>query len=54
MIYEIDPIITLNDVSMTYNTPTSEVEAIKDISFSVNKNEFISLVGCSGCGKMGI
>lgn len=51
MIYEIDPIITLNDVSMTYNTPTSEVEAIKDISFSVNKNEFISLVGCSGCGK---
>ena len=52
MILENDtPIISLQNVSMTYNTPASEVDAIKDISFSVNKNEFISLVGCSGCGK---
>ena len=44
-------LIELRDVSMVYNTPTKEVEALKNISFSVKNNEFISLVGNSGCGK---
>ncbi len=43
--------IQLRDVSMVYNTPAKEVEALKNISFSVKKNEFVSLVGNSGCGK---
>ena len=44
-------IIRLENVSMSYNTPLSEVEAINNISFDIKKNEFVSIVGSSGCGK---
>lgn len=36
---------------MNYHTITDETEALKDITFSVNKGDFISIVGPSGCGK---
>jgi len=44
-------ILTLNDISLTYQTLKSETEAIKDITFSVEDGEFVSIVGPSGCGK---
>lgn len=44
-------LIKLDNVSMIYNTPAGEVSALSDISFNVGKNEFISIVGSSGCGK---
>lgn len=34
-----------------YHSKDSETLALKDISFSVNTGEFISIVGPSGCGK---
>ena len=46
-----DELIKLENVSMKYNTPSGEIEALKSISFSVYKNEFVSIVGSSGCGK---
>ena len=44
-------LLEIKNVSLTYQTIKSETEAIKDISFSVNQGEFVSIVGPSGCGK---
>lgn len=48
---EDNALIRLNNISMIYNTPVSEVNALQDISFSVKDREFVSIVGSSGCGK---
>lgn len=45
------PILELYNVGYTYHTTAGETVALKDISFSVNPGEFISIVGPSGCGK---
>ncbi|MEG1751963.1 MAG: ABC transporter ATP-binding protein [Clostridia bacterium] len=39
------------DVSLTYQTPKSEVFALDNVSFEVGKGEFVAIVGPSGCGK---
>ena len=44
-------ILKLDKVSLTYFSNNGETQALKDISFSVNKGEFVSIVGPSGCGK---
>ena len=36
---------------MTYQSPDGEVEALRNVSFSVSKGSFVSIVGPSGCGK---
>ncbi len=41
--------VTVENVSFYYGD--SKVEIMDDISFSVNKGEFVSIVGPSGCGK---
>lgn len=43
--------LSIKDVSLTYQTPESETHALKNVSFKVNEGEFVSLVGPSGCGK---
>lgn len=43
--------VEMRHVSLTYHTPEGETEAIDDISFRVEKGEFVSIVGPSGCGK---
>ena len=42
-------IISVEKVSFAF--PDSELEVIKNATFSVNKGEFVSIVGPSGCGK---
>lgn len=44
-------ILDVKNLSKTYYGLNGEVNAIKDFSLSVNKGEFISLIGSSGCGK---
>ena len=46
-----EKILEANRVKVCYQAVNGEVEAIRDISFSVSKGEFISIVGPSGCGK---
>ncbi len=44
-------VLELKNISMKYHEPTSETEAIKNVSFHVSEGEFVSIVGPSGCGK---
>ena len=39
------PYIALQGVSFSYHRPDGEIEALSDISFTVSKGEFVSLVG---------
>ena len=45
------PIVEAENVCFNYHSLDGETEALKDISCSVEKGEFISIVGPSGCGK---
>ncbi|MBR0025908.1 MAG: ATP-binding cassette domain-containing protein, partial [Clostridia bacterium] len=44
-------LVELIDVSLTYHEPHAETPAIKDLSFKIDRGEFVSIVGPSGCGK---
>lgn len=43
--------IDLRQVSLTYQSPDGEVEALREITLGVEEGEFVSIVGPSGCGK---
>jgi NitT/TauT family transport system ATP-binding protein len=43
--------IEIRDVSLAYDTPAGTVQGVQDVSFDIERSEFICLVGPSGCGK---
>lgn len=45
------PVIKADHLSLTFETSDGPVHALKDISLSINKGEFVSFIGPSGCGK---
>tara|TARA_B100000900_G_scaffold28717_1_gene22024 strand:+ start:137 stop:1105 length:969 start_codon:yes stop_codon:yes gene_type:complete len=47
-------ILEVKNLSMSYKTIDGEVEAVKDVSFSVKEGESFGLVGESGCGKTSV
>lgn len=44
-------IVNVDHISMKYQSPNGEINAIRDVSFAVAEGEYVSLVGPSGCGK---
>ena len=44
-------ILEVTNLKKYYHTESEEIFALKNISFDVEKGEFISIVGPSGCGK---
>ncbi|HEY7243997.1 MAG TPA: ABC transporter ATP-binding protein [Xanthobacteraceae bacterium] len=46
-----DPHVSVYDLSKTYDLKGDQVEAIRSISFDVERGGFLSIVGPSGCGK---
>lgn len=45
------PLLELKNIGLNYHSKTDETKAIDNISFSINKGNFVGLVGPSGCGK---
>lgn len=45
------PIIEVRAVSATFPTETGELHALKNVSFNINDQEFICILGPSGSGK---
>lgn len=44
-------LISIDHLNKTYIMGTEKVEALKDVSLSINKNEYVALMGPSGSGK---
>ena len=45
------PILELRNIDYSYHTLDGETKALSNISFTLTKGEFVSVVGPSGCGK---
>lgn len=44
-------ILKVENLSKVYGKGNSKVEALKNVSFSINRGEFVSIIGASGSGK---
>lgn len=44
-------LLEINNLSVSFNTPRGEVEAVRDVSFNLHEGEILAIVGESGCGK---
>lgn len=48
------PIVSLDDVSLSYHSIGGETQAVTHLSFEVEPGEFFCMVGPSGCGKSSV
>jgi peptide/nickel transport system ATP-binding protein len=46
-----DPILTVRGLTVEYATDRGDVRAVEDVSFDLERGEFLGIVGESGCGK---
>ncbi|MGB7290521.1 MAG: ABC transporter ATP-binding protein, partial [Candidatus Macondimonas sp.] len=45
------PYLELTQVSITFPTPQGPFTALKDVNLTIERGEYVSLIGHSGCGK---
>ena len=43
--------LSLENLSITFNTDNGPLNVLNDVSVKLDKGEFVSLIGHSGCGK---
>ncbi len=43
--------LEVKNITVTFETDEGIVKAVDDVSFHIDKNEIVGLVGESGCGK---
>jgi len=43
--------VQFDRIQKTFQSPNGEIPALRDVTFSVKKGTFVSIVGPSGCGK---
>jgi NitT/TauT family transport system ATP-binding protein len=46
-----NPFLKLENINFSYYSRLGEVKVLENVSFGVNKGDFVALVGPSGCGK---
>lgn len=44
-------LVRFENFSLTFKTLYGEIKALRNISFSINNDEIVALVGETGCGK---
>jgi oligopeptide transport system ATP-binding protein len=47
----LEKLLEVKDLEVSFNTYAGEVKAVRGVNFTVNKGEFVAIVGESGCGK---
>lgn len=46
-----EKLLEVKNLSVSFESPAGEVQAVRDVSFSLKKGEVLAIVGESGCGK---
>jgi NitT/TauT family transport system ATP-binding protein len=47
----LDPLVTLDDVTLTYGRGAAALTAIESVTLAIERGEVMAVVGPSGCGK---
>ena len=50
-IYQREKVLQVEHLSKSFDTAQGRTEALRDVSFTVHRREFVCIVGASGCGK---
>ncbi len=45
------PLLEVKNLSVSFDTPRGELQAVRDVSFSLGEGEILAIAGESGCGK---
>jgi len=43
--------IDIRNLGKTFDTPTGSIEVLNEVNLSIDRGEFVSILGASGCGK---